>query len=519
MSKMKAPLNMGDNISKAEAFMDILGEAAQRKKDNKSRLCFMYDASFDESKRFNRFVTENRNALSNFLIKHFVTYEFDEYEGVMSGNVSRRSDSISRFLGDTVRAYHHMRNNEVYLEKDKFREFVQTAFEYDVSLRTRKYLFSSVWQKEKDYYSSLQLLEKETQEQKDSNTDDTQNTQTQGNDTDVATQKTKLSSEDEVDYDGLVYDVLSLWITHSDNAAYNSFFSNVPAFRDVIDFQIRELSRYRIQSLAYADRSVDETSYYKLCLLKEEDCFDFLLDLLGQVIVESERVLDYVYDMIRNEDSLMQTLYNFKTEFCALHTDYANDMNALNEKLCESKRKLSESETNYKNLESKVNAMCNDVVKPFRKELNDSLRNLEKQEEKYQKLLDKYEVLTEYIEQLEETVRVEDNPEDADDSNISFADFPVDMFTKRIVFVREKQFDHYIIMKRLQSYFPNANFTNGISSEINMKSTDMVVLLTRYVKHGTYWGARDSSKKAGVPYVHCECTNIPLVLKTIADFC
>ena len=72
MSKMKAPLNMGDNISKAEAFMDILGEAAQRKKDNKSRLCFMYDTSFDESKRFNRFVTENRNALSNFLIKHFV---------------------------------------------------------------------------------------------------------------------------------------------------------------------------------------------------------------------------------------------------------------------------------------------------------------------------------------------------------------------------------------------------------------------------------------------------------------
>ncbi len=514
----KAPFNLNGN--KADHFMSMLNEVSQRRKANKERSCFMYSDDFDNSKRFARFVNENLNTLSSFLEAHFCTYEFGESEGVIKNGIPHKTDSLVRFLGDSIKAYHHMKSNEVCFEKDEFQEYLKTEFAYDVSLRTRKYLFSSVWQKEKRYFDALRTVEKTEKEDDNINDADTsEGPNGTDSETDMDSSDTYSGDEDEPYYDCAVYEVLDLWITHSDNAAYNAFFYDVPTFREIIDYQMKELCRYRIQSLVYSDDNVNETTYYKLGLLKDKDCLDFILDLLGAMIVESERVLDYIYDMVRNEESLRLVVDSYKRGFDRFHDDYVNDVNILNEKLYEGKQKLIESESNYKVLENKINDMCEDAAKPLRKEISDYIKKLEKQEEKYQKLLNKYDVLTEYIEQLENMVKVEDNPEDADDSGISFADFPADMFTKKIVFVREKQFSHYIIMRKLQSYFPNSNFTNGVSGDIDMKSTDVVILMTRYVKHGTYWGARDASKRAGVPYVHCEYTNIPLVLKTIADFC
>lgn len=88
---------------------------------------------------------------------------------------------------------------------------------------------------------------------------------------------------------------------------------------------------------------------------------------------------------------------------------------------------------------------------------------------------------------------------------------------KRIVFVRDYEYDGLSLCRQIEKAFPNSRITDSISNEVNSNSTDLVVLLTRYEKHGSYWGARDKAKQQDVPVIHCHATNIDVISQLIYE--
>ena len=481
--KMPAPLNM----RREDYFQSVCNKYDKMIKNSHERLCFMYTEGFENSKRFARFVTENKNILITFIKKRFRAFNYSRDEGAID-DVYRTVDSFVNFLSDSVLAKFHFKSDEVWMNEDEFKRYSELAFEYDISQRSRRYMFSPIWEQEKQYYSVMRK------------SDDGDKAESQ-----------------ECEYDEAVYEILKLWMTRSDNAAYNSFFSEsnvgfeMPSFREIVEFQLRELCRYRIQSIAFIDKELNESTYYKKGLLKEDDCIGFLLELLDALIIEAEHVIEYVYRSVRNDTSIGMQIAEFKKQVECTQESYVNQINELNAQNKACRQQLANVETAYKEIEKKLFTANENAVKPLRKEISDCNKKIEQQTKKYKSLLAKYEALTEYAEQFE---MAEDDTLSVD---ISVDDIPAEVFAKKIVFIREKQYSNYTMMRKLNQYFPNANFTNGVSGDIDMDTTDMVVLLTRYTKHGTYWGARDASRRAGLTCIHCAYTNISSIIKTIAD--
>lgn len=133
--------------------------------------------------------------------------------------------------------------------------------------------------------------------------------------------------------------------------------------------------------------------------------------------------------------------------------------------------------------------------KKLRKELKDAAAENQKLSEKYQSLL-------EYAEKLSEDVSEEPEEEEMVSPEI---------FTKRVVFVRDKENEGYVMMRKLEEMFPNAKFTNGIASDINAKTTDIIVALISYTCHGTYWGASGIAKKNGIPFLAIKNKNVNVI--------
>lgn len=148
--------------------------------------------------------------------------------------------------------------------------------------------------------------------------------------------------------------------------------------------------------------------------------------------------------------------------------------------------------------------------KKHEQKFNKTIKNLERDN---RRLSEKYEQLQEYTDLLIKAAEIEASQ--TDDITI---DLPEEIRNKRIVFIRDQEHADYLIMQQLADYFPNARFSNGIASEASNKSTDMVILLTKYTCHGTYWSARDKSRSKKVPTLHCAWSRLENIKKTINDY-
>ena len=85
----------------------------------------------------------------------------------------------------------------------------------------------------------------------------------------------------------------------------------------------------------------------------------------------------------------------------------------------------------------------------------------------------------------------------------------------RIVFIRDNDATGYTMMNDLADKFPNARFTNHVASDINAKTTDLVVLLTRYIKHATYYGVKGFCKAQELACIHSNYTNVDKITEDI----
>lgn len=76
-----------------------------------------------------------------------------------------------------------------------------------------------------------------------------------------------------------------------------------------------------------------------------------------------------------------------------------------------------------------------------------------------------------------------------------------------------------IEINNISNTFPNATFVNlgKVHTLHSLRKIDLVVIMTKYIKHATYYKIKEFCKQNDVPYVHCGTRNINTIIQCISD--
>ncbi|MBP5330375.1 MAG: hypothetical protein J6Y89_00795 [Lachnospiraceae bacterium] len=156
----------------------------------------------------------------------------------------------------------------------------------------------------------------------------------------------------------------------------------------------------------------------------------------------------------------------------------------------------------------------NDVGVQKTKELKEELSEADRQNKQLQK---QYDELASENERLLEYISILESEDEDDEENCSENILESDEFMSiadgRIIFVRSRDKAGYPVMGKLSETFPNAVFTNLLETTPDFTKADMVVILTKYVKHGLYWDARDRAKLANIICVQSDRSRLECIVK------
>ncbi len=177
----------------------------------------------------------------------------------------------------------------------------------------------------------------------------------------------------------------------------------------------------------------------------------------------------------------------------SIHIKYGEDIARLEQKIAELNKCLKEKE--HEVIAEKTASMI----------LESQLDSLKTQHKNLSVELDNANQL---ISDMSDSI---ENPlNDADE------EFLCQMTEKRILFVRKSQASGHRIMSEIQKRLPHAKFTSFVSSKNDVQSYDLVVLMTRYLPHSTYYKARDLTKMTdGVKVIHCDSVSMKGIIDTL----
>ncbi|MEE5994701.1 MAG: hypothetical protein V3G42_15980 [Oscillospiraceae bacterium] len=251
-------------------------------------------------------------------------------------------------------------------------------------------------------------------------------------------------------------------------------------FRAVKNLSYRSIFHIMTKTFEYTLNAVEDRAALRMMCL---DVKDSVPETLRQLAIQEDRI-EILEEKYQQEIENLKVAIDAKEKKMQELTAECNSLKASNE-----------------------NRECSD------KEKKQLQRELREEKEKYEKLYQKYQSALEYARQLSEI----EKEESAEPENISVLTDNTELQTKRIVFVRDKRNENYVMMKRLAEYFPNAKFTNCIASDINTQTTDMIVVLTAYVCHGTYWNADSIARRNGIPILPVANSNVGMIINRIND--
>ena len=162
-----------------------------------------------------------------------------------------------------------------------------------------------------------------------------------------------------------------------------------------------------------------------------------------------------------------------------------------------------------------ISARVNAAVKKSQKENEDRNYALQSENKKLRKELD---ILREkYTNVLKDVAESDEQEETLQSSGQQELFTDEDVKNMRIVFVRDISYSHNTYFNGLLKEFPNSKVIDTNAASINATATDVVVLMTRYVCHGSYWGTRDECREKGIPVIHCKYTNVDIIKQTIKE--
>ena len=273
-----------------------------------------------------------------------------------------------------------------------------------------------------------------------------------------------------------------------------------------------------IRDQAIADASMDESNWFtKVKEIPESDVVILMCRLYETIIPEIENAayiyMEQVGFVKANEDrmfsaALRWNIEKFKVRQEAVEEKY-NEECELSKEKSEKIRTLSQEIEELKTTVAELQKTDGDAKA--------AITDAEKSRQKLDSLQEKYDSLLDYINIIEsqepdeplteEEIRKE---EDEFEKNLESDD---EIRSKRVVFVRDARFSKYTMMGQLSEYFVNSRFTDTSISD--KEKIDVVVLLTRYTKHPTYFAARNSARSKGIPYIQCNCTNVNKIIREV----
>lgn len=312
------------------------------------------------------------------------------------------------------------------------------------------------------------------------------------------------------DYDALPENICYEYMTGESSGKIPSKkrkkFDYIPSIDEVMDKEFEELCLEYIREREIQESNFNDATWYKLCkLTTKNDLFNFMVRYARNLNSSVWQIVKYqtdYYRSLREESkagSLKKQLSKLQAE-CDMNLEKEKQHSVyLENQLIAAKEKIAE-------LERKIHMVKEECNKQHKAEIYSTQKAKEKVDKSNQELEEKYKALKERNKFLEELL------EEAESKSVSSDEKGYEndegFFQKRYVFVRNKAQEGYLIFQELAKKFPNAIFTNGIANDIDPKNTDGVVLLTRYEKHGIYWGMRNACKEAGVLYAHCDTSNL-----------
>ena len=258
-----------------------------------------------------------------------------------------------------------------------------------------------------------------------------------------------------------------------------------------VEEELRNACKLYIAKMTIKDKTIEPDSYHKTLPLSDTDAIDMLTNIYNWVAIDIERFIqkcmgEDFFDNIEEKkiQDLKEQSNNNKKELSKANKTIRKQENTLKEKdwiikqLTEKIEKLNQEEKNDK----KELVEENEIL----------ARQNTKLKEKYNELLSKYKDLK------SQTIETSDANEVESETEIKELDM-----NGRYVFVLK---DSFAFLENVKDTFPNATFI-----ETNSNAIDMVIIISSHIDHTTYYAIKGQCKTKGIPYIHCEHSNIELI--------
>ena len=286
-----------------------------------------------------------------------------------------------------------------------------------------------------------------------------------------------------------------------------SSFIGIPSFPEMFNAVFDNVFYDYIHKQISMNYTINEDNY--VTYLKPQDKTDLLpllIDINDAVITEAEGIFSEMCIPTINSEALKILKENRKI----LERNESEAINKCQKALDEANNSIKKFETENKALQDKV-AQLEKINRDQAKEDKNTIYELNKEIKSLKKQLEeanaKYDESNEYFSLVEQSLN--ESQEDDD------ADVEIDT-TKRYIFVSSKSRDGYALNNNLLKEFPNSEIKYG-TFNVQANSTDLVVVLTSYVKHCTYYGIKEQCKNKGIPMIHCYKRSVNSIKRTIAE--
>lgn len=237
-----------------------------------------------------------------------------------------------------------------------------------------------------------------------------------------------------------------------------------------------------------------EQLMFLICKLFEYILFD-TEDITAFKIMQYKEETDSFVATLSKAQALMSL---FSSEKAGMTTQIEELTKALKEKSATIERLKAEKKANTQATES---AKKN---KELQHKLSEKNREYEKLKAKYDAAIEQNEAIAKAAEEDQSEVPV--------NSSVDLDKIK----DKRIVFIRDKMNENFVLFKRLSKMFPNARFTDSISTDIDVHATDLIVCMTAYICHSAYYKAFSVAKGGNVPVTRIANSNVDMIIKHIA---
>lgn len=285
--------------------------------------------------------------------------------------------------------------------------------------------------------------------------------------------------------------------------------STVISLDDLMEKEFTELCLETIRAIEMIE-DINDANWYRRCQLETDlEVFNFMKDYASNLHICVENAVKTMVDILREQQATGERPLQMQN--AALLLDNMKLQEKMDKLEGEYSKKIESEKLKNAQLERQVAVVKEECNKQYKSQLHDAQKLSKKSKDEFEKLDHKYQSALERIKLLEDLL-AEHESKEIGTEEISY---DPDFFKRRFIFARNKSASGYTIMKELADRFPNATFTNGIANDFDPKTTDGVVLLTRFEKHGLYWGIRDACKNLGIPYVHCDASNLERICATM----